>query len=207
MLSTLLPPCLALKGLSGQHFWDQPTSGYGTTPTADHPQERPRHERSVFCLRRLPECSVLLRRQRPVPKRNCGTRCRLRRLHKLQATGVREFAMISVDRSARVGKSAERRHPRFKVECDVHVRCGAAELQGHVLDVSESGIAIHIFGNMKPGERVILQFVLPNSEHHFGVQATVKYSNGSRHGLEFHKLPRHESDELWRICRALSATA
>ena len=41
MLSTLLPPCLALKGLSGQHFWDQPTPGYGTTPTADHPQERP----------------------------------------------------------------------------------------------------------------------------------------------------------------------
>ena len=101
--------------------------------------------------------------------------------------------MISVDRSARVGKSAERRHPRFKVECDVH----------HILALQ----AAKNFGNMKPGDRAILQFVLPNSEHHFGVQATVKYSNGSRHGLEFHKLPRHESDELWRICRALSATA
>ena len=115
--------------------------------------------------------------------------------------------MISADKRARVGKSAERRHPRFLVNCDVQVRSGATAIPGRVLDVSESGVAIQISNPLNPGERVILQLMLPNSEHHFGVQATVKYSKDARHGLEFHKLRRRESDELWRICRALSATA
>ena len=123
------------------------------------------------------------------------------------AQGASHPAMISFDKGARVGKSAERRHPRFKVESNIQVLCGAAVIQGQVLDLSESGIAVNIPGEVKAGERVILRFLLPNSEHQFGVQATVKYSNGSRHGLEFHKLARRESDELWRVCRALSATA
>jgi len=114
--------------------------------------------------------------------------------------------MITVDKQARVGKNAERRHPRFKVGCHVQVRTGDNSLQGQVIDLSESGIAIHIANELKPGDRVILQFALPNSEHRFGVQATVKYSKGPRHGLEFYKLARRESDELYRVCRALSAT-
>jgi len=123
------------------------------------------------------------------------------------AQGVSDPAMMSFDKGARVGKNAERRHPRFKVECDVQVLCGAAAIQGQVLDLSESGIAVNVPGEVKAGERVILRFILPNSEHQFGVQATVKYSNGTRHGLEFYKLARRESDELWRVCRALSALA
>lgn len=114
--------------------------------------------------------------------------------------------MISLDKKARTGKSAERRHPRFKVDCPVQVRTGDNSLRGHVIDLSESGIAIHITNEIKAGDRVILQFALPNSEHHFGVQATVKYSKGPRHGLEFYKLARRESDELYRVCQALSAT-
>lgn len=115
--------------------------------------------------------------------------------------------MITLDKLARVGKSAERRHPRFKVECGVQVLCGAGAIQGRTLDLSESGIAVEIPSQMKEGERVVLHFMLPNSEHRFGVQATVKYANGSRHGLEFHKLARSESDELWRVCQKLSVTA
>ena len=114
--------------------------------------------------------------------------------------------MITVDKEARVGKSAERRHPRFKVECDVQVRAGDSSLHGQVVDLSESGIAIHIANEIRAGDRVILQFALPNSEHKFRLQATVKYSKGPRHGLEFYKLARRESDELYRVCRALSAT-
>jgi len=115
--------------------------------------------------------------------------------------------MISLEKGARVGKSAERRHPRFRVECEVQLRCGSFAIQGTGLDLSESGIAADIRTPIKPGERVILHFMPPNSEHRFAVQATVKYSNGSRHGLEFYKLARRESDELWRVCRALSLTA
>jgi PilZ domain len=114
--------------------------------------------------------------------------------------------MISVDKKKRVGKSAERRHPRFKIECNVQVRAGDLALQGLVVDLSESGIAIQISRELKAGDRVILQFEPPNSEHRFGVQATVVYAKDARHGLEFYKLPRRESDELWRVCCALSAT-
>ena len=115
--------------------------------------------------------------------------------------------MISTDKSVRVGKSAERRHPRFKVECRIEVFCSIAKIQGKVLDVSEGGIAVNISNQLTVGDRIILHFMLPKSEYRFAVQATVKYSNGSRHGLEFYKLARRESDELWRVCRALSATA
>jgi len=115
--------------------------------------------------------------------------------------------MNSADKNGRTGKSIERRHPRFPVECDVEVLCGAAVIQAHAIDLSESGIAIHVPRPVKEGERVILRFTPPNSEHSFGVQATVKYTRGSRQGLEFYKVARRESDELWRLCRALSVTA
>jgi len=122
------------------------------------------------------------------------------------AEGASHSAMISIDKAARVGKSAERRHPRFRVECDVQVLSGATAIHGRVLDLSESGIAVNVAAEVKAGEQVTLRFMLPNSAHQFGVQATVKYSKESRHGFEFHKLARRESDELWRVCRALSAT-
>ena len=115
--------------------------------------------------------------------------------------------MNLANKSGRTGKSIERRHPRFPVECAVEVLCGATVIHAHAVDLSESGIAIHTPRPVKEGERVILRFMPPNSEHRFGVQATVKYSTGSRQGLEFYKLARRESDELWRLCRALSVTA
>jgi len=112
--------------------------------------------------------------------------------------------MISTEKNARVGKSAERRHPRFKVEGQIEVFCSVAKMLGKVLDVSESGIAVHLANPLRVGDRVILHFTLPHSEHRFRVQATVKCANGSRHGMEFYKLARLESDELWRACRLLT---
>jgi len=108
---------------------------------------------------------------------------------------------------ARSGKSAERRHPRFRVEFEVNCFSKAAACEGKAHDLSEGGISVHIPVQVMEGEQVRLQFTLPHSERHFTVQATVKHTSPDRCGAEFQKLTRRESDELWRVCRALSASA
>lgn len=79
--------------------------------------------------------------------------------------------------------------------------------EGTAHDISEAGIALQIPVQFQEGEQISLQFTLPHSEWHFTVCATVKHSSLERCGLEFYKLTRRESDELWRVCRLLSLSA
>jgi hypothetical protein len=109
--------------------------------------------------------------------------------------------------AARSGKSAERRHPRFRVEFEIKCFTEAATCEGKAHDLSEAGIAIQIPAQVMEGEQIRLHFTLPRCERHFTVHATVKHASPDRCGAEFQKLTRRESDELWRVCRALSASA
>lgn len=106
--------------------------------------------------------------------------------------------------AARFGKSAERRHPRFRTDFATKVFTRAEAYEGKAHDISEAGIALEIPVQFHEGEQISLQFTLPHSEWHFTVCATVKHSSRDRCGLEFHKLTRRESDELWRVCRRLA---
>jgi hypothetical protein len=94
-----------------------------------------------------------------------------------------------------------RRQPRFKLEVDIRIdskTCGV--LQGHSVDISESGISAMLKLEVPVGELVELQFALP-----FGpvtVYATVRQRNAFRYGFQF--VESHAShDVIQATCRSL----
>jgi hypothetical protein len=77
-----------------------------------------------------------------------------------------------------------RRQPRFKIEVDINVKsktCGI--LQGHTVDISESGLSAMLRIEVPLGEVVELDFTLP-----FGpvtIYAIVRQRNAFRYGFQF----------------------
>ena len=78
----------------------------------------------------------------------------------------------------------QRHRPRFKIEVAITVNsrtCG--RLQGHTVDISESGISAILKLEVPVGEMVELEFTLP-----FGVVITyamVRQRNAFRYGFQF----------------------
>jgi len=115
--------------------------------------------------------------------------------------------MNSAIATVRIGKSAERRHPRFVVQFPVRILNQAIACDRSAHDLSEGGMAIVGPVEIAAGEQILLQFTPPHSEWQYTVQAKVKHVSSDRCGFEFHRLTRRESDELGRICRLLSLSA
>ncbi len=115
--------------------------------------------------------------------------------------------MHSAIATVRIGKSAERRYPRFVVQFPVRILNQPVPCERSAHDLSEGGMGL--VGNVEiaEGEQILLQFTPPHSEWQYTVQAKVKHVSSDRWGLEFHRLTRRESDELGRICRLLSLSA
>jgi hypothetical protein len=95
-----------------------------------------------------------------------------------------------------------RRKPRFKISVDIVIQsrtCG--ELQGQVVDISESGISALLKIEVPLGEVVDLQFTLP-----FGpvtIQAKVRQRTAFRYGFQFVESDS-ASDAIRRTCRSLA---
>ncbi|MFZ0772741.1 MAG: PilZ domain-containing protein [Candidatus Sulfotelmatobacter sp.] len=94
-----------------------------------------------------------------------------------------------------------RRQPRFKLEVDIRIdskTCGV--LQGHSVDISESGISAMLKLEVPVGELVELQFTLP-----FGpvaVYAIVRQRNAFRYGFQF--VESHSAQPVIQAtCRSL----
>src|SRR5690348_13089890 len=103
--------------------------------------------------------------------------------------------MNSAIASVRIGKSAERRHPRFLVQFSVRILNQPIACDHSAHDLSEGGMAIVGPVGMAEGEQILLQFTPPHSEWQYTVQAKVKHVSSDRCGFEFHRLTRRESDE------------
>ena len=95
-----------------------------------------------------------------------------------------------------------RRQPRFKlaVAIIIHSRtCGM--LNGHTVDISESGIAAMLTIEASVGEVVDLNFTLPLGP--VTIQAIVRQRNAFRYGFEF--IATNPASELVRrTCRDLA---
>lgn len=81
-----------------------------------------------------------------------------------------------------------RRQPRFKFESDIKIitkTCGV--LEGHTVDISESGISAILKIEVPVGEFVELQFTLPHGP--VKVYAMVRQRNAFRYGFEFVESP------------------
>jgi hypothetical protein len=95
-----------------------------------------------------------------------------------------------------------RRRPRFKLQVDISVNsktCGL--LEGHSVDISESGISAMLRLEVPIGECVELRFTLP-----FGAVAVygiVRQRNAFRYGFQFvESNPPNEA--IRATCRSLS---
>jgi hypothetical protein len=94
-----------------------------------------------------------------------------------------------------------RRQPRFKLAVDIRINsktCGV--LQGHTVDISESGISALLKLEVPVGEVVELQFTLP-----FGpvtIYAVVRHRSAFRYGFQF--VESHSVHEIIQAtCRSL----
>jgi hypothetical protein len=81
-----------------------------------------------------------------------------------------------------------RRHSRIPVLSAAKVRISAPgiSLSGLLLDTSEGGLAITVLGEpLQVGQVVTVELLESGPEKLPVLKATVRYSIGSRHGLEF----------------------
>ena len=81
-----------------------------------------------------------------------------------------------------------RRHSRVPVPSAAKVRISAQgiSLTGLLLDTSEGGLAITVLGEpLQVGQVVTVELLESTPDKLPPLKATVRYSIGSRHGLEF----------------------
>jgi hypothetical protein len=77
-----------------------------------------------------------------------------------------------------------RRHPRFKLNTDIHVYSRSAGLlTGHTIDISESGISAMLKLELSEGELVQLEFELPSGQ--VAIRALVRHRMAFRYGFQF----------------------
>src|ERR1700692_4405397 len=75
-------------------------------------------------------------------------------------------------------------HPRFKLEVDIRINSGSCGLlQGHTIDISESGIAAMLTLEAPLREIVELDFTLPSGP--VMIFAAARQRNAFRYGFEF----------------------
>jgi PilZ domain len=95
-----------------------------------------------------------------------------------------------------------RRRPRFKLEVDMRIYPrDCPVVQGHSVDISESGISAMLRVEVPVGAVVRLEFLLPlgNVE----ILAVVRHKNAFRYGFQFVEISSGQ-DVIGRTCRQLS---
>ena len=95
-----------------------------------------------------------------------------------------------------------RHHPRFKINVDITINSRTRGLlKGHIVDISETGIAAMVPIETPLGENVELNFTLPGGA--VTIHAMVRQKRAFRYGFEFvHSDSMHEL--IRRTCRDLA---
>jgi PilZ domain-containing protein len=95
-----------------------------------------------------------------------------------------------------------RRRPRFKLEVDMQVYPrDCPVVQGHSVDISESGISAMLREEVSVGAVVRLEFTLALGK--VDVLAVVRHRNAFRYGFQFVEISSGQ-DVVGRTCRQLS---
>jgi c-di-GMP-binding flagellar brake protein YcgR len=118
--------------------------------------------------------------------------------------------MQQVSTSTPEVRTPARRSPRHKVNLAV---CLFAEmqqrkcaLQGRSHDLSAEGMAVYIPAELRRGQMVQVEFILPDSQLRLGVDGIVRDSEGFRCGLEFRNLSPADQLALTRYCEQLAGS-
>lgn len=98
------------------------------------------------------------------------------------------------------GWSERRRADRFP--CDQRLKVTTrvdgqdSTLYGRIIDLSEHGLGAVISGSLKRGDEAILEFSMGAGTPVLLLRATIRYSRGFRHGLEFYGMKAAEVEQL-----------
>ncbi|MGA9353763.1 MAG: PilZ domain-containing protein [Terriglobales bacterium] len=101
-----------------------------------------------------------------------------------------------------------RRYFRCPVSIPVVIqRRAMPEVRCQSINISDGGIAVHIFAPLDAGEEVVVQFVLPGGKTVFAAESTVCWGKKSQLGIRFLSLPEERKSELqsW-LARKLEET-
>lgn len=77
-------------------------------------------------------------------------------------------------------------------------------LQGRSHDLSDEGMAIYIPAELELGQKVQIEFILPNSAQRLGVSAIVRDCEGFRCGVQFDSLTATDRKALEQCCAQLA---
>jgi DNA-binding response OmpR family regulator len=108
----------------------------------------------------------------------------------------------SLSRSLRAAYGIIMRERRRYFRCPVVIAVAVRDHEGReahyqTINISESGMAIRIPALLKAGTEVAVQFMLPDNQNRFVVQAKICWSDGSgRAGLQFLNLALPQKTEL-----------
>jgi len=113
----------------------------------------------------------------------------------------RPLSPASIDRSLKVAYGLivreRRRYFRCPVEIPAVIRGPDMQVvRGKALNISEGGIAIASSVSLKTGIHVQVEFILPDRESQFAVEATICWCSEGCFGLQFTSLPSHLASEL-----------
>lgn len=101
-----------------------------------------------------------------------------------------------------------RRTPRYSV--DVRLKLivtkdgKSAMIHGRGNDISEHGMALFVAHDLEVGQRLEVEFTLPYSRQPLRVRITIRNRTGYRYGAEFVTLSVPQSEEILRLCKALT---
>ncbi len=82
-------------------------------------------------------------------------------------------------------------------------RADGKKLGGWMRDISEGGIGGIVADTLPPGEQVIVEFQLPGQTAPIKLNSTIRYSVGTRFGLEFTALSSQHRTAILEACDQL----
>jgi hypothetical protein len=85
-------------------------------------------------------------------------------------------------------KSTQRQSVRYPVEMPVELRLNAEDpdaIFGRALDLCEHGLGLLAACDLAIGQRIDIDFTIPQVGQRFGFPAEVRNRNGYRYGLQF----------------------
>ncbi len=92
-------------------------------------------------------------------------------------------------------KTTKRQWVRYPVEMPVELRTRPEEsnaVYGRALDLCEQGLGLLAACDLAVGQRIEVDFTIPQIGQHFKFPAEVRNRNGYRYGLQLHPIPGQE---------------
>lgn len=100
-----------------------------------------------------------------------------------------------------------RSFPRFAIDLPVTLSGGklVSVISARIVDIGLGGVCVILpAGEIRPGERMQLEFALPQTTSPIALMAKLKYVVEERHGFQFLTITPEQRERIRRACEKLS---